>query len=237
MSADEFRGDFECPRDLAEHSGVTIPLWTIKIARAVCFGAEPEATMNDQNEDFENYLRQFRLRPSETRFILGRPANNGFPRWWVFGIGAGISAAAVAIWISARVSVPVPAPAPAIERPQPPATAIAAAPSALPSEPESSVVVPPPPRKRTPKVSPPLPKVAPAEVEVPQQQPPQTEGQKIFERACSACHSLDISAGLHFSTRAEYESYVRGKRPKGLGVSDEELPILVDYLFNRFGKK
>jgi hypothetical protein len=59
----------------------------------------------------------------------------------------------------------------------------------------------------------------------------------LFRFSKQTCHDLGAAAGLRFSTSAEYESYISMKRPKGVRISDEELPILADYLFQRFGKR
>lgn len=194
--------------------------------------------MNTQHDDFENYLRRFRLRPVETQFLLVRPARN-FRRWWVGGVAAGIIVASVAVMVTTRAGRP------AIPKAEPSAASIPAAPST--PAPVVSVPPTPPPSKPRPVPEIPRPKAPepptivtlppPLEAQAPQTEQPQTEGQKIFERVCSACHDLGAAAGLRFSTRAEYESYISMKRPKGVRISDEELPILADYLFQRFGKR
>jgi ferric-dicitrate binding protein FerR (iron transport regulator)/cytochrome c5 len=80
--------------------------------------------------------------------------------------------------------------------------------------------------------------------EQPQQQPapagpPQQQsdagrderGEKIFNRACSQCHSTSFMDAAHYPTRDAYAALVSGEIAKGAGVSEPEVPVLVDYLF------
>jgi len=97
--------------------------------------------MNDQNEDFDNYLRQFRLRPASMRVLFPRPANR-FRRWWISGITAAIAAAAVIAMIETRTTIP------AVEKPRPPAASVPATPSVSPP-----VAAPSPVREPAPKPS------------------------------------------------------------------------------------
>ena len=188
--------------------------------------------MNDQNEDFENYLRQFRLRPAGKQFLFPRAANR-LRRWWTYGITAAITAAAVIAMIETRKTVST------TEKPQPPVAPVPVTPSvSLPVAAPSPVrePAPKPSRPRAPEPPTIVPQPAAAKLERFQTQTPETKGQEVFERVCSACHDLNAASTLRLSTRADYESYVSMKRSKGARLSEEEFPILVDYLFQRFGK-
>lgn len=187
--------------------------------------------MSDPNEDFENYLRQFRLRPSDPRALFSRPAIR-LRGWWISG---GIAAiAAIAVIAVVKTQTPVPE----IERPAAaPAAASPPVSTPAPAYPASPEPAPRTSRRPTSKPKAAAPEPASATVGRFQTPPAENRGQKIFERVCSACHDLDAANTLHLATRGDYESYVAMKRAKGAQVTDEEFPVLVDYLFQRFRKK
>jgi hypothetical protein len=99
--------------------------------------------MNDQNEDFENYMRQFRLRPAGKR-VLFPLATNRLRRWWIYSITAAITASAVIGMIETRRAIPT------IEKTQPAAAPVAANPPVSPP-----VAAPSPPQQQVPASGPP----------------------------------------------------------------------------------
>ncbi|HLQ76027.1 MAG TPA: FecR domain-containing protein [Terriglobia bacterium] len=65
---------------------------------------------------------------------------------------------------------------------------------------------------------------------------PDSPGKKIFYRACTTCHSAEPAAKTNFSTKAEYAALVNREINKGTEISTAEVPVLVDYLWENFGK-
>ena len=66
---------------------------------------------------------------------------------------------------------------------------------------------------------------------------PPGEGRVILDRACDACHRA-ASVGLyHYATRAQYAEVVSRMIAKGAEVSDQEAPVLTDYLFENLRAK
>jgi mono/diheme cytochrome c family protein len=67
------------------------------------------------------------------------------------------------------------------------------------------------------------------------QQP--SAGEQIFKSACGSCHSLDVVTEFHLGSRSEYADMVSAMIGAGAVVTKQEEPILVDYLWERLGKK
>jgi cytochrome c5 len=66
---------------------------------------------------------------------------------------------------------------------------------------------------------------------------PPGEGKVILDRACGACHRA-ASVGLyHYATRAQYAEVVSRMIAKGAEVSEQEAPVLTDYLFKNLAAK
>ncbi|HYR92217.1 MAG TPA: hypothetical protein VE422_49690 [Terriglobia bacterium] len=68
-----------------------------------------------------------------------------------------------------------------------------------------------------------------------QAQLPDDPGKKILEGACTACHNLDRIVSKQYD-KDSWEGIVQSMRDKGASVSDDEAPLLVDYLAKNFGK-
>ena len=62
-------------------------------------------------------------------------------------------------------------------------------------------------------------------------------GRATFYRACSTCHVADLTGLRNYSTKAQFADLVSRQRTMGAGVSDADVPALVDYLFETYGKK
>jgi cytochrome c5 len=73
----------------------------------------------------------------------------------------------------------------------------------------------------------------------PAQSPPsrQIAGSAIFYRTCNTCHSPQVMNSQNFATKEEYSAMVGREAGKGASVTRDEIPILVDYLFDTYGKK
>lgn len=66
---------------------------------------------------------------------------------------------------------------------------------------------------------------------------PPGEGKVILDRACGACHRA-ASVGLyHYATRAQYAAVVSRMIAMGAEVSEQEAPVLTDYLFKNLAAK
>jgi hypothetical protein len=72
----------------------------------------------------------------------------------------------------------------------------------------------------------------------PQSVPPaDSPGRSIFYRACTTCHNAEVTINSPLSSRGEYANLVSRQLSMGASVSSAEVPMLVDYLFETFGKK
>ena len=66
---------------------------------------------------------------------------------------------------------------------------------------------------------------------------PPGEGKVILDRACGACHRA-ASVGLyHYATRAQYAEVVSRMIAMGAEVSEQEAPVLTEYLFENLAAK
>jgi len=124
----------------------------------------------------------------------------------------------------------------AVQTPQP-QSPIAPAPAA--PAPVAPAPVAPTPVAPTPVAPAP---VAPAVVQPRRPQPsftvlPPGEGRVILDRACGACHRAAAVGFYHYATRAEYAETVSRMIAKGAQVSEEEFPVLTDYLFDNLAAK
>ena len=68
-----------------------------------------------------------------------------------------------------------------------------------------------------------------------QAQVPDEPGKKILEGACTACHNLDRIVSKQYD-KDSWDGIVQSMRDKGATVSDDEAPVLVEYLAKNFGK-
>lgn len=58
----------------------------------------------------------------------------------------------------------------------------------------------------------------------------------FFEETCSQCHSIDIPKGERMS-KDDWASTVNRMRNNGLGISDQEAAVIIEYLAVTYGKK
>jgi cytochrome c5 len=206
--------------------------------------------MNEQNEEFEAFLRQFHLRklaPLPGVTSPGRRWRVGRANRWLLVTAAATTAVlllAALVWkfewaagaqATMKVTGNVPIQLNSSNAPAEPRQRSAA----KPVKPNPSVIAQVH-RPATASVGqnggggPQQPAGEPEQQQ--QSVAPDNSGKEIFDRACSACHTLDIANSLHFATRAEYEAYVSGKISKGARISTTEFPVLVDYLFKTYSK-
>ena len=66
---------------------------------------------------------------------------------------------------------------------------------------------------------------------------PPGEGKVILDRACGACHRAAAVGSYHYATRAQYAEVVSRMIAMGAQVSEQEAPVLTDYLFDNLGAK
>jgi mono/diheme cytochrome c family protein len=58
----------------------------------------------------------------------------------------------------------------------------------------------------------------------------------FFEETCSQCHSIDIPKGERMS-KDDWAYTVNRMRNNGLGISDQEAAVIIEYLAATYGKK
>jgi hypothetical protein len=66
---------------------------------------------------------------------------------------------------------------------------------------------------------------------------PPGEGKVILDRACGACHRAAAVGSYHYATRAQYAEVVSRMIAMGAQISEQEAPVLTDYLFDNLGAK
>ena len=66
---------------------------------------------------------------------------------------------------------------------------------------------------------------------------PPGEGKVILDRACGACHRAASVGSYHYATRAQYAEVVSRMIAMGAQVSEQEAPVLTDYLFDNLRAK
>ena len=66
--------------------------------------------------------------------------------------------------------------------------------------------------------------------------PSDDAGKSILETACSTCHGIDIVQRLQLNKEA-WTDIVRNMIGNGAAVTDEQIPVLVDYLTKNYGPK
>lgn len=66
---------------------------------------------------------------------------------------------------------------------------------------------------------------------------PPGEGKVILDRACGACHRAAAVGAYHYATRAQYAEVVSRMIAMGAEVSEQEAPVLTDYLFDNLAAK
>jgi len=71
-----------------------------------------------------------------------------------------------------------------------------------------------------------------------QSAPPQEPGEKILQRACTVCHNtVEITKFKGYYSRDQWADVVRTMRADGAVLQEDEVPVLVDYIFKMYGKK
>jgi hypothetical protein len=67
---------------------------------------------------------------------------------------------------------------------------------------------------------------------------PDGPGKAVLLSACTACHELkEITKFRGFYTKDEWRDIVVTMVKYGAVVKDDDVPVLIDYLFKNFGKK
>jgi hypothetical protein len=94
----------------------------------------------------------------------------------------------------------------------------------------------PEPRQPTPE---PQPKTQPTpepQPKTPEPEPQKHPGQPIFDRTCTTCHGPDAMKSQTSTQRSDYADMVSRMTAIGATVSEQEFPLLVDYLWITFGR-
>jgi len=122
---------------------------------------------------------------------------------------------------------------------QAPPPAIEPAPVMAPALPKRNKKQPPEGAKQ-PQATDPLP--VPPSVLAPRPQArftllPPGAGKVILDRACDACHRAASVGAYHYATRAQYAEVVSRMIAMGAQLSEQEAPVLIDYLFDNLQAK
>jgi len=197
--------------------------------------------MADPNEEFEAFLRQFRLREIRPLSDAASP-RSGWTARWTIAAAAALFAVVISFAAAQRVmrreSVTTP---PRAETPTAAKESAPAPPPPVQVVREPQVKAPPAPTKPSVAVQQPPaePPASPPAGDPPPNSREDDEGKATLQHVCGACHSTDVVTNLHFSTRQEYADVISGEKAKGFGVSysDKDFQSLVDYLFNTYGDK
>lgn len=71
-----------------------------------------------------------------------------------------------------------------------------------------------------------------------QSAPAQEPGEKILMRACTVCHNTtEITKFKGYYSREQWADVVRTMRADGASLQDDEVPVLIEYIFKMYGKK
>ena len=63
---------------------------------------------------------------------------------------------------------------------------------------------------------------------------PEGDAKKILEEKCTACHDLTYVTKQHLN-KDEWTDMIKIMVASGASVTDEEIPVLVEYLVTNFG--
>jgi competence protein ComEA len=71
-----------------------------------------------------------------------------------------------------------------------------------------------------------------------QQELPDAAGKKILVASCTSCHELtEVTKFRGYYTRADWNDIVVTMVKYGATVKEQDVPVLVDYLYSTLGKK
>jgi len=211
--------------------------------------------MDWQNDEFESFLRKFRLREARP-LTLEHPSSS--PRYRVkiaaaaaliFAIGA---SAAIVRQLTLKKEAPaaVPTapeaftgpvavtPAPPLPPvPQPQTPSVKMDPKAKDPLLQLTKVIPPPPVLQDEG---PLSKQEPLPLQIEFTNAfkgGEDEQRKLFNNACGSCHAVNVVENTSYQTRQEYAAMVDRMAAIGAAVSPQEASAIVDYIFRTYGRK
>jgi cytochrome c5 len=213
--------------------------------------------MDWQDNEFEGFLKRFRLRESRPLPIAQDVRSVRNPRAHLTKIAAA-AVLVVAVGASAAIVRQYAVKQDALKQEPLIVGYDYSVPTAPGSPPPAVVLIPPPPVPATPSVKPDprpkeplkqLTKVIPA-VET-QEAPPlsnpkpgfdiieveEDPGRRLFFDACGSCHDAELTASSRFESREEYASLVERMVGRGASVSEPQMPVLLDYLFKTYGER
>jgi cytochrome c5 len=71
-----------------------------------------------------------------------------------------------------------------------------------------------------------------------QEKPPEPEGKKILEAACTNCHDLkEVEKFRGYNKREDWQDVVITMIKYGADVKEPQVPVLVDYLTSTYSSK
>jgi cytochrome c553 len=197
--------------------------------------------MDWQDNEFEGFLKRFRLREPRPLTIAQdvrrvRSHRRKIAAAAVLMVAIGASAAIVRQY----------AVKPETLKQEPPIVGPIEVPLPLPPVPETSSKPdprPPEPLKQLTKVIPaaetqdagPLSNPKPTFDDIIQVE--EDPGRRLFFEACVSCHDADLTATSRFESRDEYAALVERMVGRGASVSEQQLPLVVDYLFRTYGTR
>ena len=65
---------------------------------------------------------------------------------------------------------------------------------------------------------------------------PEGKGKPIIARSCTACHGLDYVVAARLP-KEQWRELVAEMRARGADLTEEEVPVVLDYLAEHFGPK
>jgi hypothetical protein len=79
----------------------------------------------------------------------------------------------------------------------------------------------------------------PPQAESKDQPPPDSgtegPGKEILARECGSCHPLQVVESKRYDSRDAYATLVQRQVAMGAAVGQAEIPVLVDYLWRKYG--
>jgi cytochrome c5 len=206
--------------------------------------------MDWQDNEFEGFLKRFRLReprplPIAQEFRVVRSRRVRIAAAAVLVVAVGASAAIVRQYVVTPAPLaqeplihtgpvaPVSPPLPVVPIPPPPVPSVASVkPDPRPPEPlkQLTKVMPPLEAQDAGPLSNPRPTFDIVEVE-------EDQGRRLFFDACGSCHDAELTATSRFDSPQEYAPLVERMVGRGASVSEQQMPVLLDYLFKTYGNR
>jgi mono/diheme cytochrome c family protein len=219
--------------------------------------------MDLQDNEFEGFLKKFRLKEPRPFVIAETPVAPRSNRTWIaaaavlaIAIGAGavvmlrqvpptpvqVSTVKNPTTLQQSAEIPTVVKIPPIPEPSDSTTKL----DPKPKDPmkQLTVVVPAPPVETANPAKPDVPQAAVAEPAIREILPSQETqnvapgpGKAVFDSACGTCHDANLLDGRRGLTREEYLQIVDRMLNYGAGVSAGQKGPLVDFIFSTYGQQ